>query len=116
MADHAELRALDFGLVDSESEPDLDAKFLRTSDFEEFVGRRCELVRGPKGSGKSALFRLFARHEEYAAQLAGSALEHVVIATATGLGGTRELSTDDIKRLERDSHFDVEQVWFSYSR
>jgi hypothetical protein len=115
MADQdAELRALDFGQVDSESEPDLDAKFLRTSDFEEFVGRRCDLVRGPKGSGKSALFRLFARHEEYAAQLAGSALEHVVIATATGLGGTRELSTDDIKRLGRDSHFDVEQVWFSY--
>ena len=109
-----ELRALDFGQVDSESEPDLDAKFLRTSDFEEFVGRRCDLVRGPKGSGKSALFRLFARHEEYAAQLAGPALEHVVIATATGLGGTHELSTDDIKRLERDSHFDVEQVWFSY--
>ena len=109
-----ELRALDFGHVDSESEPDLDAKFLRTGDFERFVERRCDLVRGPKGSGKSALFRLFARHEEYAVQLAGSALDHVVIATATGLGGHRELSTDDLKALEHDSRHDVEQVWFSY--
>ena len=115
MADQEiELRALDFGQVDSESEPDLDAKFVRTSDFGEFVGRRCDLVRGPKGSGKSALFRLFARHEDYARQLASPALDHVVLATATGLGGTRELSTGDIKRLQRDSHFDAEHVWFSY--
>jgi hypothetical protein len=109
-----ELRALDFGHVDSESELDLDAKFLRTSDFEEFVGRRCDLVRGPKGSGKSALFRLFARHEDYARLLGGSSLDYVLLATATGLGGTHEVSTDDIKRLEREGHFDVEQVWFSY--
>lgn len=26
----------------------------------------------------------------------------------------RASSTDDIKRLERDSHFDIEQVWFAY--
>jgi hypothetical protein len=110
----AVLEALDFGQVDSESEQDLDAKFLRTQDFEAFVRTRKDLVRGPKGSGKSALFQLFARHEELAVQFAGSALDRVLLRTGTGLRDVQEVSTSDIAGLLRQEHLDVERVWISY--
>ena len=55
------LRSLTFGSVDSESETDLDKKFIRTKDFFDFVNPQKVLILGAKGSGKSALFQMFAK-------------------------------------------------------
>lgn len=49
------LNALEFGSVDSESEEDLDAKFIRTEDFNSFLKPRNALILGAKGSGKSSV-------------------------------------------------------------
>ena len=109
----AVLDSLDFGQVDAESEHNLATTFVRTADFDEFVGQRRDLVRGPKGSGKSALFQLFARHEEVAVRLARGRLDHVLVRTATGLRDVRELSTDNLASLEA-SGLDAERVWIAY--
>ena len=47
------LRNLEFGNVDSESETDLDSKFIKTQDFNSFLNPQKALVLGAKGSGKS---------------------------------------------------------------
>jgi hypothetical protein len=97
MPEHTEiLAAVDFGHVDSESELDLDEKYLRTADFERFVGSsRTDLVLGAKGAGKTALFQLFDRHETTVRQWAGDELDHVVIQTANGMRDLSNLAGGD---------------------
>jgi hypothetical protein len=114
--DQAALGALDFGQVDSESEVDLGQRFLRTADFERLVSRpRIDLILGPKGSGKSALFQLFARYEGYGRALAGSdALSDVLMQTGTGFRDATELSTQEIESLGEEERFDFEQLWMLY--
>jgi len=109
------LSDLHFGEVDSESEQDLTARFLATQEFESFAGgQRVDLVLGPKGSGKSAMFQLFAHHQEHARQLVGSALDDTIIATGTGFRDVSELSTSEIEILRREPDFDFERLWTLY--
>ena len=75
------LNALEFGSVDSESEEDLDAKFIRTEDFNSFLKPRNALILGAKGSGKSALFQMFAKYEDSARKLANIRKADVMIVT-----------------------------------
>lgn len=106
---------LSFGRVDAESEPDLDRRFLRTNDFERFLTDDCRLVLGAKGSGKSALFELFAKHEAAARQLAGpQRLQRVVIGTATGFGDVSEITGSDIRTFMSDPGFHFESLWKLY--
>lgn len=112
---YAALQALNFGEVDSESEPDLTVRFLPTTDFAAFAGgRRVDLLLGPKGSGKSAVFQLFARHQDYARRLAGAGLSDVIIDTGTGFRDITELSTTEIESLRSEPEFDFERLWFLY--
>ncbi len=60
------LELLQFGNVDSESEENLDNKFIKTRDFNEFLDSKKALILGAKGSGKSALFQMFAKYESKA--------------------------------------------------
>lgn len=53
------LEKLDFGTVDSESEIDLDKKFIKTRDFIKFSQSNTALVLGAKGSGKALCSRCF---------------------------------------------------------
>src|SRR5690348_10706707 len=102
----AALDALDFGRVDAESEVDLDQRFVRTSDFEGLARADIWIGLGPKGTGKSALFEVFAKYEELARRLAGGGLDDVVITTGTGLGDLSELATGDIERLRGENGYD----------
>lgn len=82
---------LEFGNVDSESETDLDSKFIRTQDFNSFLNPQKALILGAKGSGKSALFQMFARYEESARKLSGLKKNKVLIVTGTGFNDIKEL-------------------------
>ena len=53
------LSKLEFGNVDSESELDLDRKFIKTKDFEQFINPQKSLVLGAKGSGKRRNIRTY---------------------------------------------------------
>src|SRR5581483_6826468 len=108
------LRALDFGKVDSESEPDLDRRFVRTADFDRFVEGGTALVLGAKGTGKSALFELLTKHEDVARQLAPRALGDVIVAAGTGFSDLSEIATGDIERLKSEAGFDHDRLWRLY--
>ena len=108
------LSALDFGRVDSESEPDLDRRFLRTDDFGRFLDPRNLLILGAKGSGKSALFEMFSKHLPATRELAGERLDGVVLATDTGFGDLSELTTADIQGMQGLEGFQYESLWRLY--
>ena len=106
------LQVLDFGRVDAESETDLDRRFVRTSDFERFIRPDIQLVLGAKGTGKSAIFDLFARFEQTARSQAGREIEDVIVATGTGLGDLHEVATGDLEELRPDN--DYGRLWRLY--
>lgn len=110
----AALAALDFGRVDSESEPDLDRRFLRTDDFGRFLDPRNLLILGAKGSGKSALFEMFSDHLSAARHLAGERLDRVLLTTGTGFGDMTELTTADIQGMQGLDGFQYESLWRLY--
>jgi len=110
----AALHALDFGRVDAESEPDLDQRFVRTSDFEQFARDDIWIAIGPKGTGKSALFELFAKYEDVARSLAPGGLADVVITAGSGFGDLSQLATGDIERLKGESGYDHDRLWRLY--
>ena len=83
------LDALKFGNVDSESEENLDSKFIKTKDFNEFLNPQKALILGAKGSGKSALFQMFAKYEKTARELANIKENEVLIVTGTGFNDVK---------------------------
>jgi hypothetical protein len=108
------LKALNFGEVDSESEPDLERRFVRTEDFDRFLNPHNVIILGPKGSGKSALFEMFAKHLPSTHKLAGDRLSNVLIGTGTGFGDLTELTTTDIQSFQKLPSFDYASVWKLY--
>lgn len=108
------LEALEFGNVDSETEKDLDSKFIKTEDFNNFIKPQKALVLGAKGSGKSALFQMFAKYEESARALAGLNKNEVLIVTGTGFNDVKELQTDDFRNLLRQADADFDHIWELY--
>lgn len=108
------LRYLDFGKVDAESEPDLDERFVRTRDFDEFVTSDTWVVLGAKGTGKSALFDLLARFENLARTLASDELSDVILTSGTGFSDLSEIATGDLEALRSESGYDHEKLWRLY--
>lgn len=108
------LATLSFGLVDAESLPDLDRRFLRTNDFDDLVRTDAVMILGPKGSGKSTIFELFNQHEGLAREFAGGALDSVIVATGTGRLDEHELTTTDMETLKGEHGFDHDKMWRLY--
>lgn len=108
------LRRMDFGSVDSESEADLDRRFVRTADFDSFLRPTTWLALGAKGTGKSALFELLTRHEGTARSLAPQQLSDVLIARGTGFSDLSEIATGDISELRSESGYDHNRLWQLY--
>lgn len=105
---------LEFGNVDSESETDLDSKFIKTQDFNSFLNSQKALVLGAKGSGKSALFQMFAKYEDSARKLSGLQKNKVLIVTGTGFNDIKELQTDDFTKLLRKENANFDYIWELY--
>ena len=108
------LEKLDFGTVDSESEIDLDKKFIKTRAFIKFSQSNTALVLGAKGSGKSALFQMFSKYESVAKSLANIRDCDTIIVTGTGFKDIKELSTDDFIKLMEGNNINFDQIWELY--
>lgn len=106
------LRDLDFGRVDAESSSELDRRFVRTGDFDRFLGRDVQVVIGAKGTGKSALFELFAKYPEAARKLAGKATDDVIVVTGMGLLDIHELAMGDANEFRDAGRYD--RLWRLY--
>jgi hypothetical protein len=108
------LQRLDLGRVDSESEPDLDRRFVRTGDFDDFSISDNWLTLGAKGTGKSALFELFTKYEDVTRTLAGGRLKNVCITAGTGFSDLSEVATGDLHVLSGEAGYDHEKLWRLY--
>ncbi|MFN9561064.1 MAG: ParA family protein [Dolichospermum sp.] len=58
--------------------------FQRTNDFEKFLDHATCLIRGRKGTGKTALYWLFLKYTSYAQELARGRLDNTVFLSAHG--------------------------------
>jgi hypothetical protein len=114
VADPTLLDRLDFGMVDAESETLLAQRFVRTSDFDRFLDDRYVVVVGAKGSGKSALFEMFAKNLPSVRALSGTRLDAVLVGTGMGFGDLSEMSGGDLQTLRQDGAFQYEPFWRLY--
>lgn len=108
------LSTLNFGDVDSESDSNLEQKFIKTNDFDTLLNEKNILTLGAKGSGKSALFEMLTRYEKTSRKLSGKKLDNVIIVKGTGLKDLKELTTSDIESLMLKDGFDFQKVWELY--
>src|SRR5690242_13009383 len=99
------LANLTFGFVDAESNKDLDQRFLRTDAFDRLISPDTFIVRGPKGTGKSALFELVTKYALRARRLAGHALDGVLPIAGTGYPTLDVIATSDLQRLQSEGEY-----------
>jgi MinD-like ATPase involved in chromosome partitioning or flagellar assembly len=78
------IESLNFPEVDSTRNPNLGDLFQRTSDFERFLDPTTCLIRGRKGTGKTALYRLPLKHAEEARRLSRKRLDAVTCLSGHG--------------------------------
>ena len=89
--------------------------FYATLNLEMLIlNRKQALVLGAKGSGKSALFQMFARYEDSARKLSGLQKNKVLIVTGTGFNDIKELQTDDFTKLLRQEDANFDYIWELY--
>jgi energy-coupling factor transporter ATP-binding protein EcfA2 len=116
MPQHNELlRNLDFGKVDAESEEELVERFVKTHGFEQISDKHTLVILGPKGSGKSAIFRLFTEYSEEAREiLADEYPSNTYIVKATGGNDVRSIDDRDLQELRKQDDFSNEEFWRIY--
>lgn len=116
MTDHETyLHDLDFGNVDAESEEELAERFVRTQGFGKISDKDTLIILGPKGSGKSALFRLYTDFKDQAEDLLGENLPpNVHIVKATGGSDFRSLDNRNLQKIKNQDGFSYEDFWEIY--
>ena len=70
--------------ADTDQNQDFTLLFQRTNDFEKFLDHATCLIRGRKGTGKTALYWLFLKYKSDAQKLARGRLDNTVFLSAHG--------------------------------
>ncbi|WP_413174643.1 ParA family protein [Anabaena azotica] len=70
--------------ADTDKKQDFTLLFQRTNDFEKFLDHATCLIRGRKGTGKTALYWLFLKYKSDAQKLARGRLDNTVFLSAHG--------------------------------
>lgn len=79
------IESLEFPEVNAaDQRQDLSLLFQRTTDFERFLDDTTCLIRGRKGTGKTALYWLFLQHKNVAQKLAHGRLDNTLFLSAHG--------------------------------
>jgi len=109
------LRELDFGSVDAESEEELAKRFVRTQGFGSIADKKKLIILGPKGSGKSAIFRLFTDFTPETRELLGDDFpDNTHIVKATGGDDVRSIDDQSLQQMMRQDEFSYERFWRIY--
>jgi MinD-like ATPase involved in chromosome partitioning or flagellar assembly len=119
-----------WSVIESLSFPDRDAKataadsfdafFQKTADFDKFLDDARWVVRGRKGTGKSALFHLFVEHTDNAIKRARGKLAHIFILPGHGpaAGSAFRPTTDEFGMIQRElekNQYDWLSLWRAYA-
>lgn len=80
---------------------DLSLLFQRTTDFERFLDDTTCLIRGRKGTGKTALYWLFLQHKDVAQKLAHGRLDNTVFLSAHGRFQQSRPSRDEFQIIHQ---------------
>ncbi|MGD1809187.1 P-loop ATPase, Sll1717 family [Dapis sp. BLCC M126] len=79
------IESLEFPEVNAaDPKHNLGLLFQRTADFEKFLDDTTCLIRGKKGTGKTALYWLFLKHQELARKLARGRLDNTLFLSGHG--------------------------------
>ncbi|NER04610.1 MAG: AAA family ATPase, partial [Okeania sp. SIO3C4] len=81
------IESLEFPEVNADAtdqKQDLSLLFQRTTDFDKFLDDTTCLIRGKKGTGKTALYWLFLKHQKLAQKLARGRLDNTVFLSGHG--------------------------------
>jgi len=95
----------------------LDLLFQKTSDFEIFLDNSTCLIRGRKGTGKTALYWLFLKHFHVAKKLAYGRLENIVCFSGHGRFHESRPSRDEFEVIHQylqKNNGSWEAFWRSY--
>ena len=96
---------------------DLSLLFQRTTDFERFLDDTTCLIRGRKGTGKTALYWLFLQHKSVAQKLAHGRLDNTVFLSAHGRFQESRPSRDEFQDIHKTLQQDGgtwEAFWRAY--
>lgn len=108
------LQRLHFGRVDAESDYRLSQCFVGTEMLKHALTPQHSLFIGPKGSGKSALFRLLCGDLSPWKSLLPRNYEVIFRIPATGLQSERYLSGVDLDELSPSTANDFRAFWLLY--
>ena len=96
------IKSLNFpGVNAAEPRQDWGLLFQKTTDFESFLDDTTCLIRGRKGTGKTALYLLFLKHKKFARELARGRLDNTVFLSAHGRFKESRPSRDEFKIIHK---------------
>ena len=96
------IESLQFPEVNAaDQKQDLSLLFQRTTDFEKFLDDTTCLIRGRKGTGKTALYWLLLKHESVAQQLAHGRLDNTVCFSVHGRFHESRPSRDEFQVINQ---------------
>ncbi|NJR61915.1 MAG: ParA family protein [Cyanobacteria bacterium CRU_2_1] len=96
------IESLQFPEVNAaDPEQDLSLLFQRTTDFEKFLDDTNCLIRGRKGTGKTALYWLLLKHNNVAQQLAHGRLDNTICLSGHGRFHESRPSRDEFQVIHR---------------
>lgn len=96
------IRNLQFPEVNAaDPRQDLSLLFQRTTDFEKFLDHTTCLIRGRKGTGKTALYWLLLKHTDVARKLARGRLDNTICFSAHGSFYESRPSRDEFRVTHR---------------
>jgi MinD-like ATPase involved in chromosome partitioning or flagellar assembly len=112
------IESLNFPEVNAaDQRQDLSLLFQRTTDFEKFLDETTCLIRGRKGTGKTALYWLFLKHESVAKKLGHGRLDNTVFLSAHGRFQESRPSRDEFQSIHQALQQNTgswEAFWRSY--
>ncbi|CAD5966442.1 hypothetical protein NO758_03480 [Planktothrix agardhii] len=95
----------------------LDLLFQKTANFEKFLDETTCLIRGRKGTGKTALYLLLLKHESNAKQLARGRLDSVTFLSGHGGFTNSRPSRDEFRYINQkleENQGSWEELWRAY--
>jgi cellulose biosynthesis protein BcsQ len=101
----------------ADSSQDLNDLFQKTTNFTKFLDANTCLIKGRKGTGKTALYLLLLRHEDIARRLAHDRLEKVILFSGHGGFDESRPSREEFQIINRsliEKQGSWEAFWRSY--